>query len=178
VKIFPIHGNIKEPEYDVQWFKQFDIILNALDNLGMSQCITSNLHRRCHQANCSQRLGDTSIKCVWLRTYHSWSPELLAILVRFNLYLRYGASFVTFPLMLHNLPTLCRILPNVSIVFLNLHQKPILYVRSGQHRVNQSTALYGVKVILWGKSALPSFQKISSRGTGNYLEMTRTRLAN
>ncbi|KAF9531343.1 hypothetical protein CPB83DRAFT_848881 [Crepidotus variabilis] len=33
VKISPIHGNIKEPQYDVQWFKQFDIVLNALDNL-------------------------------------------------------------------------------------------------------------------------------------------------
>ncbi|EKM77587.1 hypothetical protein AGABI1DRAFT_77081 [Agaricus bisporus var. burnettii JB137-S8] len=33
VKINPIYGNIKEPYYDVQWFKQFDIVLNALDNL-------------------------------------------------------------------------------------------------------------------------------------------------
>lgn len=37
VKIFPIHGSIKEPRYDIQWFKQFDIVLNALDNLGMPQ---------------------------------------------------------------------------------------------------------------------------------------------
>ncbi|KAF9450853.1 hypothetical protein P691DRAFT_664436 [Macrolepiota fuliginosa MF-IS2] len=33
VKITPIHGNIKEPQYDAEWFKQFDIVLNALDNL-------------------------------------------------------------------------------------------------------------------------------------------------
>ncbi|KAG8740350.1 E1 ubiquitin-activating protein uba2 [Ceratobasidium sp. 414] len=33
VKIHPIHGNIKEPQFDVEWFKQFDIVLNALDNL-------------------------------------------------------------------------------------------------------------------------------------------------
>ncbi|QRW07441.1 ubiquitin-conjugating enzyme E1 [Ceratobasidium sp. AG-Ba] len=33
VNIQPIHGNIKEPQFDVQWFKQFDIVLNALDNL-------------------------------------------------------------------------------------------------------------------------------------------------
>ncbi|KAF9554803.1 hypothetical protein CPC08DRAFT_712628 [Agrocybe pediades] len=33
VRITPIHDNIKEPQYDVQWFKQFDIVLNALDNL-------------------------------------------------------------------------------------------------------------------------------------------------
>ncbi|KAF8650727.1 hypothetical protein AX16_005100 [Volvariella volvacea WC 439] len=34
VRITPIHGNIKEPQYDIAWFKQFDIVLNALDNLG------------------------------------------------------------------------------------------------------------------------------------------------
>ncbi|PPQ88198.1 hypothetical protein CVT25_005163 [Psilocybe cyanescens] len=33
VRITPIHDNIKEPQYDVQWFQQFDIVLNALDNL-------------------------------------------------------------------------------------------------------------------------------------------------
>ncbi|KAK1230948.1 E1 ubiquitin-activating protein uba2 [Marasmius sp. AFHP31] len=33
VRIKPIHANIKEPEFDVQWFKGFDIVLNALDNL-------------------------------------------------------------------------------------------------------------------------------------------------
>ncbi|CAE6506349.1 unnamed protein product [Rhizoctonia solani] len=33
VKISPIHGNIKEPQFDVGWFKQFDIVMNALDNL-------------------------------------------------------------------------------------------------------------------------------------------------
>ncbi|PPQ69264.1 hypothetical protein CVT24_000070 [Panaeolus cyanescens] len=33
VRIIPLHDNIKEPQYDVQWFKQFDIVLNALDNL-------------------------------------------------------------------------------------------------------------------------------------------------
>ncbi|QRW21041.1 Uba2 [Rhizoctonia solani] len=33
VKIYPIHGNIKEPQFDVGWFKQFDIVMNALDNL-------------------------------------------------------------------------------------------------------------------------------------------------
>ncbi|KAJ8082447.1 E1 ubiquitin-activating protein uba2 [Marasmius tenuissimus] len=33
VRIKPIHANIKEPEFDVQWFRGFDIVLNALDNL-------------------------------------------------------------------------------------------------------------------------------------------------
>ncbi|KAG8910652.1 E1 ubiquitin-activating protein uba2, partial [Tulasnella sp. 408] len=33
-KITPIHGNIKEEQFDVGWFKSFDIVLNALDNLG------------------------------------------------------------------------------------------------------------------------------------------------
>ena len=34
VRIQPIHANIKEPQFDVQWFQSFDIVLNALDNLG------------------------------------------------------------------------------------------------------------------------------------------------
>lgn len=33
VRITPIHGNIKEPQYDIEWFRRFDIVLNALDNL-------------------------------------------------------------------------------------------------------------------------------------------------
>ncbi|KAH8813723.1 hypothetical protein DL96DRAFT_1625225 [Flagelloscypha sp. PMI_526] len=33
VHIRPIHGNIKEEQFDVVWFSQFDIVLNALDNL-------------------------------------------------------------------------------------------------------------------------------------------------
>ncbi|KAJ7510269.1 hypothetical protein B0H11DRAFT_1181473 [Mycena galericulata] len=33
VRISPIYGNIKEPQYDLEWFQQFDIVLNALDNL-------------------------------------------------------------------------------------------------------------------------------------------------
>ena len=35
VRITPIHDNIKEPQYDIPWFQQFDIVLNALDNLGL-----------------------------------------------------------------------------------------------------------------------------------------------
>ena len=34
VKLTPIHGNIKESQYDIPWFQTFDIVLNALDNLG------------------------------------------------------------------------------------------------------------------------------------------------
>ncbi|KAF9067624.1 hypothetical protein BDP27DRAFT_1328434 [Rhodocollybia butyracea] len=33
VHITPIYGNIKEPQYDIEWFQSFDIVLNALDNL-------------------------------------------------------------------------------------------------------------------------------------------------
>ncbi|KAI8970626.1 hypothetical protein BD414DRAFT_250378 [Trametes punicea] len=33
VKITPIHANIKEPQFDVAWFRGFDLVLNALDNL-------------------------------------------------------------------------------------------------------------------------------------------------
>jgi len=34
VKITAIHGNIKEQQYDVAWFEGFDLVMNALDNLG------------------------------------------------------------------------------------------------------------------------------------------------
>ncbi|TBU39389.1 hypothetical protein BD309DRAFT_1012010 [Dichomitus squalens] len=33
VKITPIHANIKEPQFDVSWFRRFHLVLNALDNL-------------------------------------------------------------------------------------------------------------------------------------------------
>ncbi|EEB88656.1 hypothetical protein MPER_13392, partial [Moniliophthora perniciosa FA553] len=33
VPITPLHANIKEPQFDIQWFQGFDIVLNALDNL-------------------------------------------------------------------------------------------------------------------------------------------------
>lgn len=35
VHIVPIHGNIKDAQFDLAWFQGFDIVLNALDNLGM-----------------------------------------------------------------------------------------------------------------------------------------------
>lgn len=28
------HANIKDKEFSVEWFKGFDLVLNALDNLG------------------------------------------------------------------------------------------------------------------------------------------------
>lgn len=34
VQITPVHENIKDPQFDVAWFRGFDIVLNALDNLG------------------------------------------------------------------------------------------------------------------------------------------------
>ncbi|TFK50549.1 hypothetical protein OE88DRAFT_1713030 [Heliocybe sulcata] len=33
VHLHPIHGNIKDPQFDMEWFRGFDIVLNALDNL-------------------------------------------------------------------------------------------------------------------------------------------------
>ncbi len=35
IHILPIHGNIKDTQFDLAWFQGFDIVLNALDNLGM-----------------------------------------------------------------------------------------------------------------------------------------------
>ena len=39
VHITPIHGNIKDTQFDLAWFRGFDIVLNALDNLGMLSCV-------------------------------------------------------------------------------------------------------------------------------------------
>jgi tRNA A37 threonylcarbamoyladenosine dehydratase len=39
VHITPIHGNIKDTQFDLAWFLGFDIVLNALDNLGMLSCL-------------------------------------------------------------------------------------------------------------------------------------------
>lgn len=33
VRIEPLHANIKDSQFDIPWFKGFDIVLNALDNL-------------------------------------------------------------------------------------------------------------------------------------------------
>lgn len=44
VHIHPIHGNIKEPQYDIQWFQGFDIVLNALDNLGEPHHVAVLIH--------------------------------------------------------------------------------------------------------------------------------------
>lgn len=33
VEITAHHGNIKDPEFNVDWFAQFGIVFNALDNL-------------------------------------------------------------------------------------------------------------------------------------------------
>jgi molybdopterin/thiamine biosynthesis adenylyltransferase len=32
--IISYHANIKDKEFSVEWFKGFDLVLNALDNLG------------------------------------------------------------------------------------------------------------------------------------------------
>ncbi|KZS89093.1 hypothetical protein SISNIDRAFT_417318 [Sistotremastrum niveocremeum HHB9708] len=47
VKITPIHANIKDADYDVDWFSQFDIVLNALDNLDARR----HVNKMCLAAN-------------------------------------------------------------------------------------------------------------------------------
>ncbi|KAL6299391.1 hypothetical protein BKA93DRAFT_807192 [Sparassis latifolia] len=47
VRITPIHANIKEAQFDVAWFRQYDIILNALDNLDARR----HVNKMCMAAN-------------------------------------------------------------------------------------------------------------------------------
>ncbi|KAM5541730.1 hypothetical protein V8D89_004459 [Ganoderma adspersum] len=47
VKITPIHANIKEPQFDVAWFRGFDLVLNALDNLDARR----HVNKMCMAAN-------------------------------------------------------------------------------------------------------------------------------
>lgn len=34
ISIKAVHGNVKEPQYDIDWYKEFDLVINALDNIG------------------------------------------------------------------------------------------------------------------------------------------------
>ena len=34
VNITSHYANIKDPQFNLEWFKSFDIVMNALDNLG------------------------------------------------------------------------------------------------------------------------------------------------
>lgn len=47
VKLQAYHANIKDPEYDVPWFQQFDIVFNALDNLDARR----HVNKMCLAAN-------------------------------------------------------------------------------------------------------------------------------
>lgn len=47
VRINPIHANIKDPQFDVSWFKTFDVVLNALDNLDARR----HVNKMCMAAN-------------------------------------------------------------------------------------------------------------------------------
>jgi ubiquitin-like 1-activating enzyme E1 B len=39
-KIIAHHANIFDSQFDLHWFKSFDLVLNALDNLGKSRFIS------------------------------------------------------------------------------------------------------------------------------------------
>lgn len=92
-RITPIFGNIKDAAYDVGWFQQFDVVLNALDNLGelpsssppsLSSChiqrtvalpiksktfppspLSPSPNIQATSANAPQTPAGTSTKCAW-----------------------------------------------------------------------------------------------------------------
>ena len=48
VKIEAYHSNIKDPEFDIEWYKGFHIVFNALDNLDARRyvnkmCLAANV---------------------------------------------------------------------------------------------------------------------------------------
>ncbi|KAG7439796.1 uncharacterized protein BT62DRAFT_976503 [Guyanagaster necrorhizus] len=47
VKITPIFANIKDTQYDIEWFQNFDLVLNALDNLDARR----HVNKMCMAAN-------------------------------------------------------------------------------------------------------------------------------
>jgi ubiquitin-like 1-activating enzyme E1 B len=47
VKIEAYHDNIKDPQFNVAWFKTFDIVFNALDNLDARR----HVNKMCLAAN-------------------------------------------------------------------------------------------------------------------------------
>ncbi|PBK83910.1 hypothetical protein ARMGADRAFT_1018827 [Armillaria gallica] len=47
VKITPIFANIKDTQYDIEWFQSFDLVLNALDNLDARR----HVNKMCMAAN-------------------------------------------------------------------------------------------------------------------------------
>ena len=38
-----IHANIKEPQFNIEWFQSFDIVLNALNNFSEPICLSTRL---------------------------------------------------------------------------------------------------------------------------------------
>lgn len=48
VKIEAIHANIKDPQFNIKWFKRFNLVFNALDNVDARRhvnrmCLTANV---------------------------------------------------------------------------------------------------------------------------------------
>lgn len=77
-KIVAHHGNIKTNEYGPEYFKQFTLVMNALDNLGPLTCPSTRslallsihfaagvhaAHRVCVLSRTEQTPADTSIGC-------------------------------------------------------------------------------------------------------------------
>lgn len=47
INITPYHANVKDPEFNVDFFKQFNVVLNGLDNLDARR----HVNRLCLAAN-------------------------------------------------------------------------------------------------------------------------------
>lgn len=149
------------PDYNVEFFRNFQLVMNALDNRGM--IYSANLKEHYHNSilNVSflsslQRPGITSTECVWLLTFPSSRAARLAIWDKSQLSRRQGSSIKSTFLYIHfNVMLLafmfckfpnCRVRRNATSASLNLHRKPSQVAPFATRPLNPFTALCGPNI--------------------------------
>jgi tRNA A37 threonylcarbamoyladenosine dehydratase len=142
VHIVPIHGNIKDTQFDLLWFQGFDVVLNALDNLGMlhivialaAKAYTTALSDARRHVNKMCMAGKIPLVESGTAGYLGQVQPLLKVC---TVWMQFGTSMIQSPVG--------RIVQNASIASLNRHPKPIRYAPFDLRQHNQYTASFGRK---------------------------------
>lgn len=145
VRITPIHGNIKDPEFDLEWFQGFDIVLNALDNLGASSALARKLLLNCGpdaRRHVNKMCMAANIPLVESGTAGYLGQVQPILKVKCTARIRPTPTLIVF-----------RTKPNASTACRNQRLRPSPSVLFAPLLVNPSTASCGVKPILWGMHA-------------------------